>query len=381
MAIACPSCSVDVGSESVYQIERAPVLNNATYGTEQEALDALTGTIDLAACSQCGMVFNRVFDETLPAYDGRYDNGRGNSPAYCSYLDELVAKVAQNIGQDARILEVGCGNGDFLIKLSEKTGASAFGYDRTYTGEFRRGKATFFRDYFVPTTYGMTYDVFVLRHVLEHVPRPYAFLKEISAAGALVDGAKIFIEVPDIEWIVDHGAFYDITYEHCNYFSRTSLTALVTPLGFHHIQTTNVFGGQYILLEAVHGAEMAGRPQREIAGAPLREFKNTLDASRQKNIERLCAAENLCVWGASGKGVLFLNALSNDLLGRVKCVVDINRNKQGRFLPVSAKRVDSPAALKGAQGPVDVVVMNEVYKDEVVATLKDLGVQARVLTC
>ena len=34
---------------------------------------------------------------------------------------------------------------------------------------------------------------------------------------------KIFIEVPNYNWILKNNAFYDLTYEHVNYFSPKSL--------------------------------------------------------------------------------------------------------------------------------------------------------------
>ena len=38
--------------------------------------------------------------------------------------------------------------------------------------------------------------------------------------------AYILIEVPDLNWIVKKQAFWDITYEHVNYFSQISLNKL-----------------------------------------------------------------------------------------------------------------------------------------------------------
>ena len=38
--------------------------------------------------------------------------------------------------------------------------------------------------------------------------------------------AKIYIEVPNYDWIVANQTFFDITYEHVNYFSQMSLNKL-----------------------------------------------------------------------------------------------------------------------------------------------------------
>ena len=38
--------------------------------------------------------------------------------------------------------------------------------------------------------------------------------------------SKVYIEVPNKDWILTHKAFFDITYEHVNYFSQISLKKL-----------------------------------------------------------------------------------------------------------------------------------------------------------
>ncbi|REN21137.1 methyltransferase domain-containing protein, partial [Mycobacterium tuberculosis] len=66
---------------------------------------------------------------------------------------------------------------------------------------------------------GLSADTIVLRHVLEHIPQPFEFLKEIADANG--GQGKIYIEVPCFDWICRHGAWFDIFYEHVNYFRAT----------------------------------------------------------------------------------------------------------------------------------------------------------------
>ncbi|MBN2452666.1 MAG: methyltransferase domain-containing protein [Candidatus Omnitrophica bacterium] len=352
-------------------------MNNVTYRTAAEAVKAPVGEVELVACDKCAAVFNSAFDPDILEYDRHYDNSRDSSPAYRDYLDELASKVGKDIRKDARILEVGCGNGDFLKKLCDRTHARGFGYDRAYTGDGVQGSVIFRKEYFSPSAADSGYDVLILRHVLEHLHKPYLFLKQICRPSVLAKGAKICVEVPDLEWIVRKEAFYDITYEHCNYFCRKSLAALISSAGFRDIRISNVFGGEYILLEAVYDPTackdaMSGRP--EASGIDL---GNVLKGIKRERDDFIRSAENLCVWGASGKGVLFLSALNDELLKRVKYVVDINEKKQGRFLPVSAKRIEPPAVLRKATGKIDVLVMNSVYKKEIEGALSGMGINAK----
>ena len=55
-----------------------------------------------------------------------------------------------------------------------------------------------------------------MRHVLEHIPNPYDFLCRLRDANG--GGGLIYIEVPCFDWILSKRAWFDIFYEHVNYF-------------------------------------------------------------------------------------------------------------------------------------------------------------------
>ena len=110
----------------------------------------------------------------------------------------------------------------------------------------------------------------------------------------------------------------------------------------------------------------------------LSNFKKFKDA-KKKFYEAIKTAENVCIWGASGKGVLVLSEFSDELLKKIKFVVDINPNKQGKYLPLSGKLVVSPDALKTHRGQLVVIVMNEIYQEEINSTLSSIGVDAIIM--
>src|SRR5262249_26060443 len=83
------------------------------------------------------------------------------------------------------------------------------------------------------------------------------------------------------------------------------------------------------------------------------------------------------LWGAGSRGVQFLTQVDPDL--RLAAVVDVNPRKWGRFLPVTAHRVDSPETLRDLK-PAAVIITNPSYTAEIGASLAELGVQAQILT-
>ena len=70
------------------------------------------------------------------------------------------------------------------------------------------------------------------------------------------------IETPAWEWIVEHGAFWDVFYEHCNYFTGATLRRLCEHAGFE--QTVPQLAG-VVAVEA-HEDEVGARRERLDAG-------------------------------------------------------------------------------------------------------------------
>jgi len=83
----------------------------------------------------------------------------------------------------------------------------------------------------------------------------------------------------------------------------------------------------------------------------------------------------VALWGAGSKGVAFLNAVP--AAREIAAVVDVNRRKHGLHVPGSGQQVVAPERLR--DDPPDLVIaMNPLYRDEIAALLRDLGVAAPV---
>jgi len=85
------------------------------------------------------------------------------------------------------------------------------GFDPAYEGTNK----DIIKEYFTPAAQ-VHRDGIILRHVLEHVQDPVAFLVNIRDSNN--GNGKIYIEVPCFDWICRHRAWFDIFYEHVNYF-------------------------------------------------------------------------------------------------------------------------------------------------------------------
>ena len=59
---------------------------------------------------------------------------------------------------------------------------------------------------------------------MEHIQNPYEFLSQLKDANG--GGGRVYIEVPCFEWICEHRAWFDIFYEHVNYFRRSDFNRM-----------------------------------------------------------------------------------------------------------------------------------------------------------
>jgi SAM-dependent methyltransferase len=299
-------------------------------------------------------VFNSSFKPELMTYDGQYQNEQAISEYFDAYLNELVNLLYKKGFSDKKVIEIGCGKGKFIEKLWREN-VDAIGFDPAYEGNDNR----VIKDYFSDKYRHLSADLVVLRHTLEHVRDPLGFLHSIGQA--LDYKGKIFIEVPCLEWIIKNKAFWDIFYEHCNYFTKNSLCNI-----FEDVEHEFLFNGQYMYVLA----DLASL--REKAKTVISDDKVTIlnfDKTIQDYIKFVDAHDGLIVWGGGAKGSTFVNITDpdNEL---ISCVVDINPKKANNFVARSAHRIVSPNDLNKFDSH-EVLVMNENYYEEIRAELDE----------
>jgi len=220
----------------IYSVSDIPVFQNKVYATVSEAQNVITGNVDLVMCSNCGFVFNAAFERKAMDYDAQYQNEQAYSSYFQKYLQQIVELLTRNFFHEKKIIEIGCGKGYFLEML-RKNGFDVTGFDPAYEGD----NPYIVKDYYSDQYSHLNADLIILRHTLEHIDDPLKFLHSI--ANAVNYNAMIFVEVPRFEWIVEERAFWDIFYEHCNYFTFESLGSL-----FRESEQGLLFNNQYMYL-------------------------------------------------------------------------------------------------------------------------------------
>lgn len=387
-AHVCPLCRSE-RTAVFHHLPRVPLVLNRLFRTRAQARRAATGELLSVACEGCTLVWNAAFEEGRSVYDGCYVPDQTWSAVFKrhvdSRLDRIVAATADI--DNAHVLEIGCGQGDFLAQLVKRSSGrigAASGLDPAWRGEDGTGPgASIFADYFTPTSVRRLprpVDVAVSRHMLSYVPDPVGFLRTLRAAGT--PRLRLFVETPCARWIVQRRHFHDLHHEYRWLFTEASLALALRRAGFVTKRSERIFGGQYLWVEAeADGAEAASCAGPMVTEAlPIERWRSDFAGYVEKwrgLIEHHARTRAVYVWSAAGKGTSFAAMLDPDG-ARLAGAVDINPDKHGLHLPGSGLRVIAPEELP--RHPLTLILMNPNYAREVEATVRRLGRDAVLLS-
>jgi hypothetical protein len=330
----------------LYRQTQFPIFQNRMYDTQAEAQACPKGDVQLVEDHRTGLVYNAAFQSALMTYDANYQNEQALSRLFQEHLETVSNIIDRGMGREA-IIEVGCGKGFFLEMLLEK-GFDVTGFDPTYEG----ANPKVMKHYFEPGV-GITAEGLVLRHVLEHIQDPFDFLLQLQEANG--GSGKIYIEVPCFDWICEHHAWFDIFYEHVNYFRLSDFHRMFGSV----IESGHLFGGQYLYVVA----ELATlrKPEIDLNDSVIfpKNFADSVSTRLQNT------PSHTTIWGGASKGVIF--ALLKARAGQsVNTVIDINPAKQGKYLPGTGLLVQSPAeALGDLPVASTIYIMNSNYSEEI----------------
>ena len=328
-------------------------------------------------CRRCDFVFNAAFDAGKLQYGEGYENDQSASPTFDAHVEELVRILVEEKGiRDANIVEVGCGNGNFLRRLVGPYRNRGIGFDPSYRGPDVAfdGRLSFIRRFYSAESTTMVPDVVISRHVIEHVADPATLVSGIREAIGETAGVQLFLETPCVEWILRNEVIWDFFYEHCSLFTARSLATLVRRGGFVVQSVQHVFGGQYLWLHASSGTGADVHPEEDVieAARAFRSRESEDVRMWRERITQLAVKNKVAIWGAGAKGVTLAGLLDPER-ELVECLIDINPQKQGKFAPGTGHPiVDFRVAAD--RGVEKAILMNPNYRDETAHMLRQADV-------
>jgi SAM-dependent methyltransferase len=387
---ACPSCGSSL-LEQVYAVRDVPVHSVLLIRSHDEALRFPTGALDLVHCRSCDFLFNARFNESKLNYGTDYEETQGFSDTFNAFHRRLAAELIERFdlrGKD--VLEIGCGKGDFLTLLCRMGGNRGVGFDPAFVPERSSSIAgdeiRFIQDFYSEKYADFKADFICCKMTLEHIPDVAEFVGTVRRAIGSRE-TTVFFQIPDMSRVLEELAFWDVYYEHCSYFTATSLRGLFERSGFHVQSVWTDYDGQYLMIEATPAgtAVSAGGDGAAVrcdhhtpyildTEAEVPDFRRQIAerlASWRSGLADIAAAGKCAVlWGGGSKAVAFLTTLGTN--GEIAGAVDINPYKHGTYLARTGHPILSPDDLL-LMKPDVVIVMNPIYREEIARDLAARG--------
>jgi hypothetical protein len=369
-----------------FEADRVPVHGTLLLESREEALRFPRGDLRLGHCPRCGFIQNTAFDPGRLRYGAGYEDSQAHSPRFVSFADALARSLIERHElRDGYIVEVGSGQGDFLDLICRLGHNHGLAFDPATDPAHTPPTIDHRQVTFDESTRLDQLDLLVCRHTLEDIRDVDGFTRMLGGHLRRHPGAIGYVEVPDTHRILAEGAFWDLYYEHCSYFTAATLRAVVERAGLEALQVALGFDGQYIQLECTLGGDGTIRDSDDAATATVvagyvRRFASRMTEIRdqwQTRFESWArSGKRAVLWGGGSKAVAFIATL--ELGADVDGVIDINPRKHGRYLPASGHAVRGPEAL-ASDTPDVVVVMNPIYLTEIRTDLAARGLSPEVL--
>jgi hypothetical protein len=383
-AHVCPSCGGRAGPP-FYEVPGIPVHQVKLVRSREEALNCTKGDIRLHFCPGCGFVWNGGFDSKRMRYEEDYESTQAVSPTFNAFHERLARDLIERFDlHGKRVVELGCGQGEFVTMLAEIGENQGYGFDRVIRNPGERGRVTFVKDLYAEPYRHLEPDFVCCKMTLEHVHDTGPMLRSLRRTVGDRPDAVVFFMIPEVTRILRLRAFWDMYYEHCSYWSPGSLARAFRRAGFDPIQIWTDYDDQYVLIAARPGSgrspTIAREETPEALAAMVRGFAANVRTDQMRWrawLDRLHrAGRKTVLWGGGSKGVSFLTTL--DVRKEVDYAVDINPRRHGTFIAGTGQQIVAPTYLAEYR-PEVVLVMSPIYLPEITAELQRLRVRPQRL--
>ena len=312
-------------------------------------------TVDLLLkqCPDCGVT--QLDNQPVPYYR-EVIRATAFSPAMQNFRRrQFAAFRRRHCLTGKRLLEVGCGSGEYLQCWKEidvygmefspencaKARAKGFKIFRGYPGDS------------LPP--GAPYDAFAMFSWLEHLPDLPQVLKNLR--DSLNPGAVGLLEVPDFDMICEQNLFSEFVLDHLFYFTEKTLRGTLSMYGFETLRCRNLWHGYILSAEVRRRMPLCTTGFRQAQKKLLQAIKNHLQEQ----------SGTTAIWGAGHQSLALLAMCEHK--ERISYVVDSAPFKQGHRTPGSGFLIVPPEHLL-KDPPGSILIIAGSYNQEIAGQIK-----------
>ena len=319
------------------------------------------------------------------SYQEDYESTQAVSPTFNRFHDRLARDLIERFDlHGKKIVELGCGQGEFITMLAEYGGNRGYGFDRVIRDERGSDRVEFVKDFYGPPYSHLQPDFVACKMTLEHVHNTGEFIRGLRATVGDRPETVVFFMIPEVTRILDLAAFWDVYYEHCSYFSPGSLARTFRLAGLDPIAVWTDYADQYVLIAARPGhgggAVLANEEPPDALLPKVRTFSARVAQDRERWLSRLRAAraqgKRTVLWGGGSKAVAFLTTLG--ATDELAYAVDVNPRRSGTYIAGTGHQIVAPEFLNEYR-PDLIVVMSPIYLPEIQAQLDRLRVRPETM--
>jgi hypothetical protein len=191
------------------------------------------------------------------------------------------------------------------------------------------------------------FSTVIARQVLEHIDDVKTFLENVHAS--LQNTGIAIFEVPNIDQARARNRIVDFCPEHLNYFSLSSLSALLAACDFRVIHVAKTYDEEYLLI-------VVGKRAQFVLNTNTTDFGN------------------LVFWGAGSRGI----SLCHLLRAQPLYFVDSDVSKFDKYIPSTSIRIHSPDFLYKDTSCMGVVITSFFYFKEIMQELLNQGFSGNI---
>lgn len=333
---------------------------SAQFFPDEKSVETERGEdLEVCQCSGCGLI--QLSNDPVHYYK-EVIRAAGISVEMTEFrLSQFSRWVEKYSLASKKVLEVGCGAGEYL-SLMQENNVQAYGIEQRIESVencIEQGlnvKQDFIDDASQELDFA-PYDAFFMLNFLEHLPDPNATLTGIC--NNLRTDAVGIVEVPNFDMILRENLFSEFISDHLFYFTKETLVSTLIRNGFEVIECDEVWH-EYSISAVVKKRRMTDL-------SSFSQHKKALTKQLHEYIDQF-PDNSVAIWGAGHQALAVMSL--TQLEGRIKYVIDSAPFKQNKFTPATHIPIVSPENLH--VDPVDaVIVVAASYSDEVIGILKN----------